>query len=184
VSAVAITGSSHMRTPGFRSPTGSRRWAWIAFVWVCGIGSFCITRGLRDQVEGSPEISIVVSLFTIVLGALGLGVRLARLSVDGDGVHWGWGGFGFSMSATRLGVARLHPNAVVLAQKRTGWIWCLSGRDWAPFKDVLKAFKKSGLPVEEHAEGAPIRARMQAYGLALDLILVVNVLLVTACWLM
>jgi hypothetical protein len=81
-------------------------------------------------------------------------------------------------------VARLHPNAVVLAQKRTGFVWCLSGRDWAPFPQVLAAFRKAGLPVEEHAEGAPIRARMQAYGLALDLILVANVLLVTLCWLM
>jgi hypothetical protein len=88
------------------------------------------------------------------------------------------------MSLRRIQVARLHPNAVVLAQVRTGFVWCLSGRDWAPFADVLRAFRKSGLPVEEHPEPAPLRARMQAYGLALDLILVANVLLVTACWLL
>jgi hypothetical protein len=60
-----------------------------------------------------------------------------------------------------------------------GSVGFLSAREWEGFEAMPEVLRRAGLPVAEVAGRAPWRVRMQAYGLALDILLVLDALAVT-----
>lgn len=65
----------------------------------------------------------------------------------------------------------IYKDAVAVRQRR-GSTWFVSGRDWDLFERVPSALRRAGLPLKSHTRRAPFRARLQSYGMVLDLLLV------------
>jgi hypothetical protein len=106
-------------------------------------------------------------------------VRQARLRVDTDGVRWGYTAIGFRLRRDALRVARVYTDAIALVPQRGFTSWYLGRRDWDRFDDVVKAFKRAGLPVEDMARGAPLYGKLQIYGLALDALYVLDIVAIS-----
>jgi hypothetical protein len=117
-------------------------------------------------------------LFNVCLSGLGLIVRSAHLRFDKEGIHWGWGTLGFRMRARRIGIVRQYRGGVAVVPRR-GTPWYLSARDWSPWASVGDAVRESGLPTETFDRRAPFWARLQGYGVALDLLLILAFLTAT-----
>jgi len=152
----------------------ARRLARLVFYYTFAVGLATWTLAWRNR--GHPGIEVLLSapVLFIGIGTLGYAVRAARLRVDVAGVRWGWSFYGFRMSGERITRARVYRDAVALSSRR-GSTWYLARRDWRHFDNVGRALKRAGIPFERIARRAPLRARLQAFGLALDLLLVANV---------
>jgi hypothetical protein len=59
---------------------------------------------------------------------------------------------------------------VALEARRGSW-WFLAARDWERFDALVRQLRRAALPLTEHERTAPLRARLQSYGRALDLML-------------
>jgi hypothetical protein len=156
----------------------ARRLARAVLVYVVGAGA--ATLALAGRKLGAPmvELLLVAPLVTMSIAAIGFAVRSARLRIDRDGVRWGWDVIGFRMRRARLARARIFRDAVALTPRR-GSTWYLSARDWQPFDDVGRAMRRAELPFERHDRRAPLTARLQGYGLVLDLMLLGTALAAT-----
>lgn len=119
------------------------------------------------------EVFFAGILLFLCVGALGYAVRAARLRIDEDGVRWGWDALGFRMQPHRIARVRVFSNAVAFQPKR-GSTWYLSERDWMGFGEVVPALKRARLPYQRELGRAPLAARLQSYGLVLDLLLLAN----------
>jgi hypothetical protein len=164
----------------FGAPRGAKIRAGIGLAYVgtvCGVTlarSASVDNILRVGIEAAAR-AVVVAGALIVLVLVVAVIRSARLGVDDDGVSWGWGDLSFGVSRERIRVCRLYRGSAAVVMRR-GSTWYLSGRDYTPFFEVMAALRRAGLPLEEHDRGAPLRARLQAYGLALDVLLVLSIL--------
>ena len=113
-------------------------------------------------------------LFCFSVAAVGYAVRRARLRIDRDGVRWGWRIAGFRMHRARIRAVRIFSDAIALVPKR-GSTWYLSRRDWDRFDRVAGAFEEAAIEFDRREGRAPWAARLQGYGLVLDLLLVANI---------
>jgi len=52
--------------------------------------------------------------------------------------------------------------------------WTLLARDWQRWDEGVRSFERMGVPVERYERKAPFFKRLQGYGRALDVILVLN----------
>jgi hypothetical protein len=100
-------------------------------------------------------------------------VRQARLRVDAAGVRWGWAFYGFRMASDRIRRTLLYDDAVALQSSR-GSTWYLADRDWHRFDDMARALRGAAIRYERQRRRAPLRARLQSFGIALDLLLVAD----------
>lgn len=186
---VSLVDALHVRSGGaaageFRAPLGARRLASAALIYVGVTATFAMLQGVAvaraTPFTDRAAIGVVLPVFCGLVAFIAWGVRIGRLQVDADGVAWGVGGLRFRMRGDRILVARLYRDAVaVVPRYGTGMPWYLSARDWTPWTEVARAFRRSGLPLEVHDRRAPLIAKLQGYGLALDLILVLNALIAT-----
>jgi hypothetical protein len=112
------------------------------------------------------------------IATLGYAVRAARIRVDGAGVRWGWRWAGFRMRRERMKHVQSYADAFALIPQR-GSTWYLSRRDWDRFERVPKALRRAKIPFARDPGRAPLRARLQSYGIVLDLLLVFNALVMT-----
>jgi hypothetical protein len=126
---------------------------------------------------------MVVPLFAASVAILVLAVRSARLSVDEHGVSWGFGGLGIFVRRDRIVTCRVYADAVAVVQRR-GFTWYLCARDYAPFTAVVAAVTRARLPATVENGPTPLRARLQSYGTAVDLLLVLDALGVTCAFLL
>ncbi len=170
-----------------RAPRPARFRAGAGLLYVGGIASITIARATSFMYivrhgEAAAARGVVLSMAFLLLALLVAAIRTARLAVDDDGLRWGWGSLGFSLPRRKVAAARVHDDAVAMVLTR-GSTWFLSARDYTPYVDLVSALRRAGLPVEHVPGRAPLRARLQAYGVALDLILVVAILGVTAVFL-
>jgi hypothetical protein len=184
MSAGVAVGSRRAQAAGeLVAPRWQRRMASIAFLYTLLAGAFTMARALRPEtVYHSPQLAtmgIVISLLNIALAGLALVVRSAHLRFDKDGIHWGWGTLGFRMKTPRIGIVRQYRGGVAVVPRR-GTPWYLSSRDWSPWSSVGDAVRDAGLPTETFDRRAPVWARLQGYGVALDLLLVLAFLMATA----
>ena len=187
MSAVVATSRSRgLASNELEAPKRSRRLARFALVYTLLLGVLTGARVSRPEVfiYHSLEAGIAVMLggFAIGIALLGAFTRAARLRIDEEGVRWGYDHVGFHMRKTRLSVARLYKDAVALCPQR-GAPWYLSARDWQPWDRMGRMLRAAGVPVEEHDRPAPLRARLQGYGVVLDLLLILAFLLATAAFL-
>jgi len=105
-------------------------------------------------------------------------VRRARLRIDADGVRWGWTRVGFRMGLLRIKRVRMYSDALAVTPK-LGSTWYVSHRDWHDFQNIPRALEVAHIPFEHHARRAPLGARLQGYGLVLDILLMANAVAVT-----
>jgi hypothetical protein len=129
----------------------------------------------RRMYGTTSELLMVVALVCASVAVVGYGVRRARLRIDGDGVRWGWNEIGFRVTRDQLATLELYRDGVAVRQRR-GSTWFLSGKDWDLFERMPGALRRARLPVEVHERRAPVRARLQSYGMVLDLLLVADAL--------
>lgn len=159
----------------YGAPRGARLRAGVGLVYVGLLAGATLARSatveniLRSGIEAAAR-AVVFSGVLIVFVLLVIAVRTARLGIDEDGVSWGWGDLSFTVKKDRIRVCRIYSDAAAVVMRR-GSTWYLTSRDYTPFPEVVLALRRVGFPVEEHTRRAPLRARLQAYGVALDILL-------------
>jgi hypothetical protein len=134
--------------------------------------------------EAAAAFGMVVPLFCITVALVVLGVRLAGLSIDDGGVSWGVAFLAFRLRARNIEHCRVYRDAVAVTRRGRRFTWFVCARDYGPFPEVLAAFRSTRLPLEEDGGAAPLAARLQSYGTAVDLLLVLDALVVTAMFLL
>lgn len=136
-------------------------------------GAVTFALALRRVPSASSELLMVVSLMSLSVAVVGYAVRRARVTVDYEGVRWGWQVGGFRMSRERMKSVVAYRDAVALQPKRGG-TWYLSARDWDRFERFSEALRRARIPFETDERPAPLGARMQSYGMVLDVLLVAD----------
>ena len=158
------------RKHAFLSPTAPRRLASIGLS-VIGLAWAVTWACIAKQPYRAHAASLTVLPMALVgVGLVGFAVRKSRLSVDGGGLSWGLGSFTFRLDMSRLRAVDVYDDGVALVHLR-GSPWFLGRRDWDRFDALVRALGRTGAPMNTHARRAPWRARMQAYGRALDAII-------------
>ena len=151
-----------------------RRLAGRVFVFVCIITIVTMFVALRRIFLPLIEVMLAVQLMCVGIAGVGLAVRRARVRVDVDGIRWGWEQAGVRMPPERITVVRAYKDAVAIVPRR-GSTWFLCARDWDGFSHVPQALRRAGIPFEQVDAKAPLRARLQSYGLVLDGLLILDV---------
>lgn len=162
----------------FVARAGSRRLSRRVFVYVSAAGLVTLALASRRIHVPFIELILVAPLVCMSVAAVGFAVRRARLSVDPDGVRWGWSLGGFRMHRDRMKEVRAYPDALALTPKR-GSTWYLSRRDWDDFDDLRRSLGRAHIPYQRLAGRAPLAARLQSYGVVLDLLLVADAVCAT-----
>jgi hypothetical protein len=129
----------------------------------------------RAPAGQTTELLLAVALMCASVAGVGYAVRRARLLIDGDGVRWGWTPLGFRVRRDELVGIQVYRDAVAVVQRR-GSTWYVSARDWDRFERVPGALRRAGLPADAHDRRAPLAARLQSYGMVLDLLLCADAL--------
>ncbi|HKA91323.1 MAG TPA: hypothetical protein VKE22_26860 [Haliangiales bacterium] len=179
MTAVVVREGQGRKAASLRSPRGPRALAAIAFVWTA---AFALLQAPRASLDDG--LGLVLATFFAAVCAVGLATRLARLSVDGDGVHWGIGGIGFRFARGRIRAARVYIDGVTLVPESGRFAWHLGARDWARFDAFPRALGQISVPLAAEDRKAPLSARMQSYGLVLDALLASSMAATTALYLL
>lgn len=140
----------------------------FGFVLVTGIATVAIAA--RRPFAPGVHVLLTAPLFLVSIAAVGLAVRKARVRVTAAGIRWGWENYGFRMATARLSSVTAYRDAIAFTPKR-GSTWFLTDRDWEQFAQFRAALSKAGIEYVDAARKAPIRARLQTYGRALDSLL-------------
>jgi hypothetical protein len=167
----------------FRAPPGARRLAAAAVAASILLGALTWYFVSRHPWRPVPMQQITLPIGFAAFALLALAIRHARLSVTRDGVRWGWPGFGFHQEAGRIRCAHIYRDGVALEARRGSW-WFLAAHDWERFDAFVRQLRRAALPLADHDRAAPLRARLQSYGRALDLLLVatISASVVVAVW--
>ena len=165
----------------FAAKPRARALSRIAFYYVLLIGIVTFVVAARRIHKPLIEFLLVSPLMCTSVAAVGFAVRRARLRVDGDGVRWGWAAAGFRMTRARLKNVYVYANAVALTPKR-GSTWYLTQYDWDRFDRLLPALRNARIDFTQYPSRAPLAARLQSYGIVLDLLLIVNALASTVAF--
>ncbi len=168
----------------FGASRRSRRLSIVVCAYIVGVGIVTFARaGSMDNVirvgESAAALAMVVATFCVTISLVVVFVRAAALTVDDAGVSWGYGLVAFRLRAAAIQTCRVYRDAVAVVRRGGRFTWYVCARDYTPFADVLAAFRRSHLPLSEDGGRAPLAARLQSYGLAIDLILVADALLVS-----
>jgi hypothetical protein len=147
-------------------------------VYVLVVGAVVVAAAARNLHRPGASALVVLVGVCVSLAVVAFAVRRARVRVDSGGVTWGWSLGGVRMGRDRLDRIDRYADGVAAVSGR-GSVWFLSARDWEGFEAMPEVLRRAGLPVAEVAGRAPWRVRMQAYGLALDILLVLDALAVT-----
>lgn len=156
-----------------RSLKLARRATWFIVV-ASAISLFVVGRNFRFLRIGT-ESRLVAPLVAVAIALVCLAVRRARLRIDGAGVRWGWDSFGFRVVKDGLSGATIYQDAVGFRRPR-GSPWYLGRHDFDDFDRIPAALRQAKIPFEVVDRRAPFRARMQTYGLALDILIVLDIL--------
>jgi hypothetical protein len=162
----------------FESTSASHRLARRVFVYVAVTSVATVLFAARRLYAPLVELLFVAPMVCLSVAAVGYAVRRARLRIDTDGVRWGWRSVGFRMRRDRMARVRVYADAVAITPRR-GSTWYLCRRDWARFERVDSALESAGIALVRRDQRAPLGARLQSYGLALDILLVANAVAVS-----
>jgi hypothetical protein len=183
-----VTAVVHVPPRTFVAPRRSRRLAIATFIYVAAAGAVTFVRsGSPDYIgragEAAAAFGMVVPLFCATVAFVIFAVRLAALGVDDGGVSWGIGFFAFRMRAAAVVGCRIYRDAVAVTRRGRRFTWYVCARDYSPFPEVVAAFRRTRLPLEEDGGPAPLAARLQSYGLAVDLLLLLDAVAVSLAFL-
>jgi hypothetical protein len=156
----------------------ARRLARVGFYYVnfASAATFLLAR--RHFHRPGIEFLLAAVLLFLGIAVLGHAVRSARIRIDVDGVRWGWGLGGFRMTPDRMAKVVVYADAIALSPRR-GSTWYLARRDWDQFERVPTALRRADIDYQRRDRRAPLGARLQSYGVVLDLLVVANVLAAT-----
>jgi hypothetical protein len=178
--ADAVTPAPGTTSGEHRAPARSRRHAWAALVYVTLLLLVAYRDGSRTRLFRTEDsFHLLMPFFFWTVAVVAWGVRMGRLRVDSSGVRWGFSWVGFRMRPERISVVRVYRDAAAIYSQRGPTPWTLLARDWERWDDVVRAFGRLNVPVERLDRKAPFFARLQGYGRALDLLLVLNSLAAT-----
>lgn len=116
---------------------------------------------------------IVLPMVCVSIAGVGVAVRSAIVRIDSGGIQWGWGELGFRIGPAKIKVLHLYESGLAVVRSSRA-PWYLSRHDWDRFDAVPKVCEDAGLPLERKRGRAPLRAQMQAYGVVLDGLMVLN----------
>jgi len=163
----------------FTARPRARKLANRAFAYVCMMGAITIAFALRRMhAPFTSAVFLVTPMMCFSVASLGFAVRAARLRVDADGVRWGWRWGGFRMRRERMRRVASYRDAFAFTPRR-GSTWYVSRHDWDHFERLDKAMRQARIPFTRHERRAPFVARLQSYGIVLDLLLLANALAAT-----
>tara|TARA_R110002073_G_scaffold24260_9_gene82165 strand:- start:94596 stop:95156 length:561 start_codon:yes stop_codon:yes gene_type:complete len=155
----------------FRSRPGPKRLA--RAVLLMSIIDAAITYSLM---RGSlTSAFIILPMVCVSIAAVGFAVRSAIVRIDVGGIQWGWGELGFRIGPARIKMLHLYERGLVVIRTSRA-PWYLARHDWGRFEKVANVCEKAGLALERKTGRAPLRAQMQAYGVVLDGLMVVNLI--------
>jgi hypothetical protein len=181
VDAVALEDGSGGLELG--APVRSRRHALVVFVYVTGVTAIQFRKAWRANALMVDPLSMALPLFFFLVAAFAWTVRRGRLRIEPEGVRWGFNLLGFRMRAARIASLKVYQDGVGLLARGARVPWFLAARDWDRWPEALAAFARLGqeikAPLEQVPGRAPLRVRAQAYGLALDVILIIDSVLAT-----
>lgn len=159
----------------FRSPRRARRLAHFSLILTILFGALTWWGVSRHPYGRYASTLVVVPVSMVMLAFLGVAVRRAKVFIGKGGVRWGWRSIGVRQDAERIVEVRLYDDGATLRSRRGHWF--LAARDWDRFDTMARALTSAGLPVTTYPGKAPLRHRLQSYGRALDLLLVLAVLI-------
>lgn len=161
------------------APRRSRRHALVVFAYVSALTGLAIRSAMHARFVTLDPVGVILPVFFWLIAAFAWGVRRGRLRIEPEGVRWGYELFGFRMRTERIAHLRVYRDGVAVKARRSRNPWFLAARDWDRWDEALTAFAGLGVAVERIDAKAPLRVRMQAYGLALDVLLVIDSVLAT-----
>jgi hypothetical protein len=170
---VPLAGDAAAAGQEFQAGRRSRNLTRLVLVYAFVVS---IRLGWRFLLQNQMQASVLMML--VVLALVAYAVRSARLKVHASGVRWGWATIGFHMEPERIREVRAFDDAVMVVPAR-GMPWFLVARDWTPFERMVKAFAGMGVPFSRRAGKAPLGAKLQGYGLALDLLVIADAVVLT-----
>ncbi len=157
----------------FRSRRGPKRLARAVLI-MSSIDAAITFSLVRGNLNNSATF-IVLPLVCVSIAAVGWAVRSAIVRIDAGGIQWGWGDLGFRIGPDRIKVLHLYERGLAVI-RNSGAPWYLARHDWDRFEEVAKVCEDAGLDLERKPGRAPLRAQMQAYGVVLDALMVMNLL--------
>jgi hypothetical protein len=163
---VAGTGDDHL------APLRSRRHALVALLYVSALMVLAYSDWRRLLFRGDFYAAFLPGFFWFVALVFYV-IRQGRLRVDGGAVRWGWNLVSFRMPAERMARIRLYKDGASLVSQRRG-AWHLLARDWERWSDVARALARLPVQIERPEASVPFMGRLQSYGRALDVMLVIN----------
>ena len=173
VDAPLLSDAAGVAAGEFASRRRPRRLAARVFYLVLVTSAVTILLALRRFHSATSEVLLAASLMCLCVAGVGHAVRRARVRIDADGVRWGWDSLHVRVRRDRLQGIDVYRDAIAVRPQR-GSTWYLSGHDWDGFDRMPGALRRAGLPSEERPRRAPVRARLQSYGIVLDLLLVAD----------
>jgi hypothetical protein len=167
---IGLVGAALQR---FTSPPAARRLA-RATVFICiGCGAATWAMVARNHGRADQSVYAVMPLALGAVAVLGWLIRSASITVARDGLRWGWQSIAFTRRAETIVQATAYLDGVALAGRR-GAPWFLAAADWQKFPDLVRQLQRAQLPVVQVQQKAPWRAKMQSYGRALDIMLLLS----------
>ncbi len=138
-----------------------------------------ITYSLASKQLHAPGTStlFVGPIMCLSIAAVGLAIRSARVRVDGDGLRWGWNLLGGRVARDQIVEVKVYSSGLTIWGQAKARLWYLSRYDWEAFDAIPKAFVDAGMQVEMRSGVAPLRDRLKAYGIFLDGLMVVTLLM-------
>lgn len=167
----------------FHAPRRARQIAAVALFLVMALGAITWILVARRPYRYGASSQIVLPIAFAMFAGLGLAVRSARVAITRDGVRWGWTTFTFHQPASRIALAHIFRDGIALEARRGSW-WFIAARDWDRFDVLIRHLRRAELQTRDHADKAPLRARLQSYGRFLDFLLIGSVIgaLVVMFW--
>ena len=149
-----------------------------SFGYVLAAAAVIVYLATRNLHRPGASGLVILAGVCVALAAVAVAVRHARVRIDKAGIAWGWRVGGVRMSRDRIArVERYDDGAAVVPRRGSGWF--LSARDWEGLDRLPAVLGRAEIGQTATATRAPLRARLQGYGLALDLLCVADAVVVT-----
>lgn len=140
-----------------------------------------ITFSLASKSLHQPGTStlFVAPVMCLAIALVGLAVRNARVIVDEGGLYWGWKNLGGRVPKVQIDKVLVYEKGLTMSSTKNT-VWYLAQYDWEEFDSMPHAFVKAGVSVENRPGNAPWRARIKAYGVFLDGLMVFTLMMSAA----
>jgi hypothetical protein len=162
----------------FSARPGPRRLARRGLLFVIAASGLALTLTRRHPPADEGAARLIVLVIAVMVVALAVAVRHARIGIASDGVRWGWGAMTVRMAADRIASVRVYRDTIALVpRRRTPWF--VAARDWDQFETMRRTVVAAGFSTNEIAGPAPWSARLQSYGGFLDGLVIIAVVVTT-----